>query len=168
MLPFYTTGIRRPFPEPLSGDSVTPERPLPFKVQQRVRWSDCDPLGIIWYGTYLKYFEAAEHDMMRASGLPYETLRVERGVQLPRRAFSVEFQSPAQMDEMLDIEVGIARIGATSIRYRFAAYKAADRTLRATATLTVVAVKAEQGKLTARPIPDWLREALTPYLAPEE
>lgn len=144
---------------------MTEQRPLPFRMQQRVRWSDCDPLGIIWYGAYLKYFESAEHDMMRASGLPYETLRMERGIQLPRRAFQVEFHSPAQMDEMLDIEVGISKLGRSSIAYVFAAYRAADRTLRATATLTVVAVKASKGELEKRALPDWLREALTPFLA---
>lgn len=164
MLPLYTTGIRKTFPEPMSGESVTEQRPLPFTIQQRVRWSDCDPLGIIWYGAYLKYFESAEHDMMRASGLPYDTLRVERGIQLPRRAFQVEFHSPAQMDEMLDIDVGISKIGQSSIAYVFAAYRASDRTLRATATLTVVAVKASKGALEKRDLPDWLREALTPFL----
>lgn len=136
--------------------------PLPFRIQQRVRWSDCDPLGIIWYGAYLKYFEAAEHEMMRATKLPYEELRVKRGVQLPRKAFQVEFHSPAQMDELLDIEVGVAKVGQTSLTFRFAAYRAADRVHRASATLTVVNVEKES--LAKRPIPDFLREALTPFL----
>ena len=70
MLPFYHEDRRRTFPEPLSGESVTSATPLPFRIQQRVRWSDCDPLGIIWYGAYLKYFEAVEHDMLREAGLP--------------------------------------------------------------------------------------------------
>ncbi|MBX3173825.1 MAG: acyl-CoA thioesterase [Gemmatimonadaceae bacterium] len=141
---------------------MTEQSPLPFRIQQRVRWSDCDPLGIIWYGAYLKYFEAAEHEMMRATNLPYEELRVKRGVQLPRKAFQVEFQSPAQMDELLDVEVGVAKIGQTSLTFRFAAYRATDRTLRATATLTVVNV--EKATLRKQPIPEFLREALTPFL----
>lgn len=162
MLPFYHLGHRKSFPEPLSGEPVSEQISLPFRIQQRVRWSDCDPLGIIWYGSYLKYFEAAEHDMMRAAGLPYEELRVRRGVQLPRKAFQVEFHSPAQMDELLDIEAGIAKVGRTSLTYRFAAFRASDRTYRASATLTVVSV--EKGTLVKRPIPDFLREALSPYV----
>lgn len=163
MLPFYHVVHRKTFPEPLSGDSVTEPTPLPFRMQQRVRWSDCDPLGIIWYGAYLKYFEAAEHEMMRATNLPYEELRVARGVQLPRKAFQVEFHSPAQMDELLDIEVGVAKIGRTSLMFRFEAYGAADRAHRASALLTVVNV--EKATMAKRPIPDWLREALSPFLA---
>lgn len=143
---------------------MTTPTALPFRIQQRVRWSDCDPLGIIWYGAYLKYFEVAEHEMMRAAGLPFETLRLERKVQIPRKAFQVEFHSPAQMDEMLDIDVGIAKIGQTSITFRFEAYKAGERLHRASATLTVVSVVKES--LAKTPIEPWLREALAPYVIP--
>jgi len=101
-----------------------------------VRWSDCDPLGIIWYGAYLKYFEA----------------------------FQVEFHSPAQMDELLDVEAGVAKIGNTSLTFRFEAYKAGERLHRASATLTVVSVVKES--LAKKPIEPWLREALAPYVIP--
>lgn len=141
---------------------MTEQIPLPFRIQSRVRWSDCDPLGIIWYGAYLKYFEAAEHEMFRAAGLPYEVLRVEREVQLPRKAFTVEFISPAAMDELLDIDVGVSKIGNSSLTMQFRAYNASDRTLRATAQLTVVCV--EKSSITKRSIPDWVREALSPYV----
>lgn len=137
---------------------------LPFRIQQRVRWSDCDPLGIIWYGAYLKYFEAAEHEMMRAAGLPFETLRLEKKVQIPRKAFQVEFHSPAQMDELLNVEVGVVKIGQTSITFRFEVYQADERRHRASATLTVVSVVKES--LQKKPVEPWLREALAPYIIP--
>jgi len=143
---------------------VTTPPALPFRIQQRVRWSDCDPLGIIWYGAYLKYFEAAEHEMMRAAGLPFETLRLEKKVQIPRKAFQVEFHSPAQMDELLDVEVGVTKIGQTSITFRFEAYKTGERLHRASATLTVVSVVKES--MQKKPIEPWLREALAPYVIP--
>ncbi|MEX2181503.1 MAG: thioesterase family protein [Gemmatimonadaceae bacterium] len=138
--------------------------PLPYRVQERVRWSDCDPLGIIYYGAFIRFFEAAEHEMFRAAGLPYEVMRVQRHVQLPRKAFAMEFHSPAQMDELLDVEVGVTRIGETSITMRFEAYRASDRAHRATATLTVVCVEKES--ITKRPLPDFVKEALRAYLVP--
>jgi len=140
---------------------VSAPSPLPFRVQDRVRWSDCDPLGIIYYGAYIKFFEHAEHEMFREAGLPYEVMRVQRHVQLPRKAFNVEFHSPAQMDELLDIEVGVSRIGETSITMRFEAYRASDRAHRATASLTVVCVEKES--ITKRPLPDFVKDALRPY-----
>lgn len=137
---------------------------LPFAVRERVRWSDCDPLGIIYYGAYIRYFEAAEHEMFREAGLPYEVMRVERHVQLPRKALQMEFHSPAQMDELLEIRTGIARIGKTSVTMRFEVYNAADMTHRASATLTVVSV--DKASITKRPLPDFVKDALRPYLIP--
>lgn len=143
-----------------------PELPpaLPIAVQERVRWSDCDPLGIIYYGTYIRFFEVAENEMFRAAGLPYHVLRVERGVQLPRKAFQVEFHSPAEMDELLEIRVGVTRFGESSMTMRFEAYRASDMRHRASATLTVVSVEKES--ITKRPLPQFVKDALRPYLDP--
>lgn len=135
---------------------------FPFAVQERVRWSDCDPLGIIYYGTYIRFFEAAEHEMFRQAGLPYEVMRVQRHVQLPRKAFQVEFHSPAEMDELMEVRVGVSRMGETSLTMRFEAYRARDLKHRASATLTVVCVDKES--ITKRPLPDFVKDALRPYL----
>ena len=135
---------------------------LPIVVQERVRWSDCDPLGIIYYGTYIRLFEVAENEMFRAAGLPYQVLRVERQVQLPRKAFHVEFHSPAEMDELMEIRVGVSRLGETSITMRFEAFRAGDHRHRASATLTVVSVATES--ITKRPLPQFVEDALSPFL----
>ena len=141
-----------------------PVERLPFAVAERVRWSDCDPLGIIFYGSFVRMFEAAEHEMFRAAGLPYEVMRVQRHVQLPRKAFAVEFHSPAQMDELLEIQVGIAKIGTTSLTFRFEVYRSGDGEAlhRASATLTVVCVDKES--ITKRPLPDFVKDALAPFV----
>ena len=133
---------------------------LPFAVRERVRWSDCDPLGIIFYGAYIRLFEVAEHELLRAVGLPFDVLRGERGVWLPRKAFQVEFDAPAAMDEEVEIRAGIDRIGETSLTFGFAVMRASDGAPRARATLTVVNV--DKATMQKCPVPDWLREALIP------
>lgn len=153
----------RDIPKPVSGEPLVTTSPrLPFGVQDRVRWSDCDPLGIIHYGAFIRFFEVAEHEMFRAGGLTYEMMRVQRHVQLPRKAVSMEFHSPAQMDELLDIEVGVVKLGTTSITLRFEAYRASDRVHRASASLTMVCV--EKASIAKRPLPDFVKEALSPFL----
>jgi YbgC/YbaW family acyl-CoA thioester hydrolase len=138
--------------------------PLPFEVQERIRWSDCDPLGIIYYGAYPRLFEIAEHELLRSVGLPFDTLRAIRGIWLPRKAFHVEFDSPAEMDELVTLGAGVQRLGETSITFAFGVSRAADRTSRARASLTVVCV--DKPSITKRAIPDWLRAALTPLVVP--
>lgn len=131
---------------------------LPFSVRERVRWNDCDPFGIIYYGAYIRFFEIAEHEMLRSLGLPFDVLRVERDVWIPRKALTVEFHSPAEMDEEIDIGVGVQDVGTTSITFRFEVTAVADGARRASATLTVVVV--DKPTMTKRPVPDWLRAAL--------
>ncbi len=132
-----------------------------FHITDRVRWSDCDPLGIIHYSTYLRLFEVAEHEMFRACGLPYETLRKTGGVWLPRKALQVEFHSPAEMDELVDIESWFSRVGQTSLTMRFEVYRAGDRAHRASGTLTVVCV--HKDTMMKYPLPDDVREKIAPF-----
>lgn len=133
----------------------------PYLHRDRVRWSDCDPLGIIYYGAWVRFFEGAEHDLFREAGLPFERFRVQEGIWLPRKHFEVEFHAPAKMDELIEIRASIARIGTTSMTMRFEGYGVENGEHKATGLLTVVCV-AKEG-LVKFPIPDWVREALAPY-----
>jgi acyl-CoA thioester hydrolase len=133
-----------------------------FSIRDRVRWSDCDPLGIIAYGTYLRFFEIAEHEMFRDCGLPYEVLRRAGGVWLPRKALQCEFHTPAQMDELVEIEAWYSRVGETSLTMRFEVYRESDRVHRASGTLTVVCV--HKDTMMKYPLPDAVRVAIAKYV----
>lgn len=37
----------------------------------RVRFSECDPLGIVWHGNYIQFFEDAREAFGRAHGISY-------------------------------------------------------------------------------------------------
>ena len=112
----------------------------------------------MFYGAYLRFFEIAEFEFLRSLGLPYNVLRVERGVWLPRKAFGAEFHHPAVMDEEIAISIDVTRVGTTSITFRFEVTRASDGEPRASASLTVVCVDKES--MTKQPIPAWLREKL--------
>jgi acyl-CoA thioester hydrolase len=133
----------------------------PFAVLERVRWSDSDPFGIIYYGAYIRLFQVAEEELFRACGMPFEELRENRGVWIPRKAFHAEFHSPAQLDEEVRIEAHFSKIGRSSITMQFEVYRNADRTHRASGTLTVVSV--DKPTMQPTPVPDELRRSLARY-----
>lgn len=135
----------------------------PFSVHERVRWADCDPLGIIHYSTYLRFFEIAEHEMYRDCGLPFEVLRRSGGVWLPRKSLQCEFHSPAQMDEAVVIETWFSKVGTTSLTMQFEVYRESDRAHRASGTLTVVCV--HKDTMAKYPLPDNVRAAIARYVA---
>ena len=130
-----------------------------FEVRDRVRWSDCDPFGIIYYGAYVRLFQVAEEELFRSCGLPFSELRVNRGVWIPRKALQMEFHSPAQLDEAVITSVWFSRIGTTSITMQFEVFRADDRLHRASGTLTVVSVG--KAKMTPLPLPDEVRQMLS-------
>ena len=133
----------------------------PFVVRDRVRWSDSDPFGIIYYGAYIRRFQVAEEELFRACGMPFSELRENRGVWIPRKAFHAEFHSAAQLDEEVLVETYFSKIGRTSITMQFEVYRAENRVHRASGTLTVVAV--DKPTMKPEPVPDWLRAALARY-----
>ena len=130
-----------------------------LEITDRVRWSDCDVSGIIYYGAYVRLFQVAEEELFRACGLPFEALRQAMGVWIPRKAFQVEFHSPAQLDEEVVVRAHFSRLGTTAITMQFEVYRASDRAHRASGSLTVVSV--DKPTMTPRPIPEDVKAKLS-------
>jgi acyl-CoA thioester hydrolase len=137
---------------------VTDRKP-PFKFSSltRVGFSDTDAQGIVYYGRYLPYFDAARVEYHRH----LDMLRMDVGGELVMRASDIEYHAPARFDELLEVFIRVARIGRTSATYEMAAYRVEDDVLMVTATQTLVLVDLEERK--ACPIPDEVRERIRAF-----
>src|SRR5213593_1914781 len=78
-------------------------RVAPYVIEEYVRWSDVDFAGIIFYGSYVRFFEIAETELFRACGLAYAQVFDRYDVFLPRKAVHSEFYSPARLDDRLHV-----------------------------------------------------------------
>src|SRR2546425_7715437 len=90
-----------------------------FTIEERVRWGDVDAAGIIFYGSYIRFFEIAETELFRAVGLPYGVVFDELNVWLPRVHLECDFHRAAQLDDLLEVCVWVGKIGTTSLRLNF-------------------------------------------------
>ena len=151
--------MRSRHPE-LAGDVPTNA----FETRDLIRWADSDPMGIIFYGAYIRLIGVAESEMSRACGLPVHQLRLERGVWIPRKALHLEFHSAAELEEEMLIKSWFGRIGTTSLTMRFEFYRASDQLHRASGSLTVVSV--DKDSMIPRPIPDDVKKMLQRFAAP--
>lgn len=139
-------------------ETSTPQR---FRVSEYVRWSDIDLAGIICYGAYVRFFEIAESELFRSLGLPFSKLFEDFDFWLPRAQLHFEFRTPAVLDDRLDLEMWVSKVGTSSLRLEFQARKNnPSRDLTAEAYAVLVAV----GRKDLRPIP--LPPALIAALAP--
>lgn len=135
--------------------------PAPFVVEEYVRWSDVDYAGIIFYGSYIRFFEIAETELFRAAGLAYGDVFDRFGIFLPRKTMQSEFFRPARLDDHLRVAAYIARVGKTSMTINFDVTWGDDATLGAAASQVLVCV--DRQALVPRPLPPELLRALAPY-----
>ena len=137
-----------------------------FTIEERVRWGDVDAANIIFYGSYIRFFEIAETELFRAVGMPYGKIFDELDIWLPRVHLECDFHRAAQMDDLLEVSVYVGRIGTTSLRLNFEVRrKTEDGTIEKDlmATAHFVLVSTDRKDLKPLPVPDELRRALEPY-----
>ena len=112
--------------------------PFKFSARTRVGFSDTDAQGIVYYGRYLPYFDMARVEYLRHLGLLEAR---PRDVEFVMRALTVEYFAPAQFDDPIEIFVRVSRIGHSSTRWVFAAYRGDE--LMVTSTQTMVLIELE-------------------------
>ena len=137
-----------------------------FTIEERVRWGDVDAAGIIFYGSYIRFFEIAETELFRAVGLPYGVVFDELNIWLPRVHLECDFHRAAQLDDLLEVSVWVGKIGTTSLRLNFEVRrKDRDDKIeeKLIATAHFVLVSTLRDNLHPVPVPEELRHALEPY-----
>ncbi len=136
-----------------------------FQTREFVRWSDVDKAGIICYGSYVRFFEIAETELFRSIGYPYSKLFETFDIWLPRRQLHFEFESPALLDDLLEIEAWVGRVGTTSLRLEFETFKLDGSDRVRTAHGYVVMVATSQHPMRPVPVPSEIVERLAPFRA---
>jgi acyl-CoA thioester hydrolase len=137
-----------------------------FTIEERVRWGDVDAARIIFYGSYIRFFEIAETELFRAVGLPYGKVFDELNIWLPRVHLECDFHRAAQLDDLLEVSIYVGKLGRTSLRLNFEVRRkdkegAIEPDPMATAHFVLVSTRRDN--LQPIPVPEELRRALTPY-----
>lgn len=136
-----------------------------FTIDDRVRWSDVDKAGIIFYGAYVRFFEIAEMELFRTAGVPYSQVFDQYDIWLPRAHLEVDFKYPARLDDRLRVAAYFTRFGTSSLRINF------DVCHLGVGQLAVagheILVCTTRDTLASRPLPDDLRKRLSGFLLSE-
>lgn len=89
--------------------------PSPFEHALRVYWEDTDAGGIVFYANYLKFFERARTEWLRAFGFNQQAMRDADGLIFVVASTSVRYLSPARLDDMIDVTVEPRELGRASM-----------------------------------------------------
>lgn len=97
--------------------SSRPEAGRGFLWPLRVYYEDTDAGGIVFYANYLKFFERARTEWIRACGIEQRRLDEELGIVFVVRGTSLEYRAPARLDDVLTIESRLERLGGASVDF---------------------------------------------------
>jgi acyl-CoA thioester hydrolase len=64
----------------------------------RIRYSDTDTMGVVYYGNYKRLFEIGRTELLRAAGIAYASFEAE-GLFLPVLEAHAEYHAPAKYDD---------------------------------------------------------------------
>ena len=137
----------------------------PFETTDRVRWADVDLVGIMRFSAVTRFVEMAEQELMRAAGYPYERLMNQPPFWMPRRHLSIDYVSPARIDDPLTMVSYVSRMGDTSLTLNVDLHQANGK-LVAAAVMVVVCVASDT--FIKQPIPDEFRSVLLPFVCSVE
>jgi acyl-CoA thioester hydrolase len=132
--------------------------PFRYAALARVGFSDTDAQGVVYYGRYMPYMDAARSEYLRHLGLLGSNVERER---FAMRALSVEYHAPARFDDLLEVFVRTRRIGTSSLTTSFAAHRIEDDVLMCTAEQTSVLIDSTTGRPV--PIPERLRAPIRAF-----
>ena len=79
-------------------------------------WEDTDAGGVVFYANYLKYFERARTEWLRALGFSQAQMLQQDGVMFVVAETSLRYVRSARLDDALDVTVRVLRAGRASLR----------------------------------------------------
>ncbi|AVR96103.1 tol-pal system-associated acyl-CoA thioesterase [Pseudoduganella armeniaca] len=92
--------------------------PSEFTWEVRVYYEDTDAGGIVYYANYLKFFERARTEWLRAVGIGQQVLLAEHDAMFVVKNVSADYHAPAKLDDVLNLTLTIEKLGRASVVFR--------------------------------------------------
>jgi acyl-CoA thioester hydrolase len=137
--------------------------PEPFRHRLRVRWSECDLQGVVFYPQYLAYLDHTVTELWREAVGAYTDMIPVHGVDMVVAEAGMRYRASARFDDELEISATISRLGSTSITTAFRIERPADGALLTEGDLRHVFVDPEG--FDKRALPDGIRAGLERFAA---
>lgn len=130
-----------------------------YTHQLRVRYSETDKMGYVYYGHYAAYFEAARVEALRHLGIRYRDLEDE-GILMPVLENYSRYRRPAYYDDLLRIELKVKEMPTSRITFDYEIYNEKDEHLH-TGQTKLCFLNAGSGRVSR--VPESVSKALKGY-----
>ena len=145
--------------------SVPAVRPPAFTATRQVRFSDCDPAGIVFFPQYFVMLNGAvEQWFDEGLRIPYAAVIGARRTGLPTVRLETDFTAVSRHGDTLALHIHVERVGRSSLQLRHEIVgtgAGGGHELRLRARQVIVCTSLDTHR--AQPLPDDIRAALLPH-----
>lgn len=121
----------------ISGKGKTSSRGLTERIEIPVRFNEADPLGIVWHGHYIRYFEDGREAFGQKHGMAYLDM-YKLGYVVPVVKVVCDYKRSLKYGDRLVIETKYVPCEAAKILFEYTLYNAATNELVATGSTVQV------------------------------
>jgi 4-hydroxybenzoyl-CoA thioesterase len=129
-----------------------------------IRFSDCDPAGIVFYPQYFVMFNGLVEDWVDAMGIGYRHLIAEQRIGLPTVRLEADFRAVSRFGDSVTLALEVERLGTRSLTLALQCVGAGEE-LRMQMRQVLVTTSLETHR--AIDVPAALREAIRQGLPAE-
>ncbi len=87
-----------------------------FSRERLIRFSDCDPAGIVFYPQYFVMFNGLVEDWFNEQlGVIYSDLISERRIGVPTVRLEVDFKAVSRLGDKVSLQLQVERVGGASL-----------------------------------------------------
>ena len=91
----------------------------PFSIPVRIYWEDTDAGGVVYHSRYINFAERARSEWVRSCGIDSQWEYAEKtGVLFVVKGLSVDYKSPAILDDVLEVTCEIFKAKKASVTFK--------------------------------------------------
>jgi acyl-CoA thioester hydrolase len=87
------------------------------EYQKRVRYSEVDKMGYLYYGNYAQLYEIGRVEWLRSLGITYREMEDDQKVMMPVVSMECKFIKPAYYDDLLTVVTTLRQMPSFSITF---------------------------------------------------
>lgn len=95
----------------------------------RVLYADTDAMGVVYYGNYLRIYEAARGDFLHKVGMPFSKMASELNIVCPVANAEINYHKPAVLDEEITVKTSIVSLRGARMVFDQRIFNAKDELL---------------------------------------
>lgn len=106
-------------------------------IDIRVRYCECDPMGVVHHTVYPVWFEMGRTELLRSTGRTYRDMERE-GLLLAVVRLEATYKQPARYDDLVQLRTTLVRVGAVKVEHSYELWRGEDLLVTGATTLACI------------------------------